>query len=257
MRSVVQLLLLVDDAVVETARLNPLRVFGQGGEGEGSLPLEDCCQIGHQLQGVLLLESGPELLVSPQVSEDWFVNLPELGQGYVGKMSSEEVAEEGGVVRLPPLALGHVGPFIIERTRVPPLLSEGGSFPRAHLRGVHGHFLVSISLCASLLGRRRGGGRVSWGLCLPITFRGCRSLGLPLRLGLRQRARLGLGASLRLGMPPSLRRLLGSLLTGAHLSGPLEPYLTMAPTLSLGGRAGRGAHGGGGVPSTGGTGRCH
>ena len=257
MRSVVQLLSLADDAMVETAHLNPLHVFGQGGEGEGSLPLEDCCQIGHQLQGVLLLESGPELPVSPQVSEDWFVNLSELGQGYVGEMSLEEVAEEGGVVRLPPLALGHVGAFVIESTRVPPLLSEVGSFPRAHLRGVHGHFLASISLCAGLLGRQRGGGRVSWGPRMPITFRGCCSLGPPLRLGLRWRAHLGLGASLRLGMPPSLRRLLGSLLTGAHLSGPLEPYLTTAPTLPLGGRAGRGARGGSGVPSTGGTGRCH
>ena len=65
----VQLLSLTDDAVVETAHLNPLRVFSQGGEGEGSLSLEDCCQIGHQLQRVLLLESRPELLAGPQVSE--------------------------------------------------------------------------------------------------------------------------------------------------------------------------------------------
>ena len=74
---------------------------------------------------------------------------------------------------------------------------------------------------------------------------------------------LGLGASLRLGMPPgmrasnTLRGLLGSCLAGAHLSGPLYPYQAMAPTLPLGGRAGRGACGGGGVPGTGGTGRCH
>ena len=257
MRSVVQLLSLADDAMIETPRLNPLRVFGQGGKGEGSLSLEDCCQIGHQLQGVLLLELGPELPASPQVSEDWFNNRPELGQGYVREMSSEEVAEEGGVVHLPPLTLGHVRAFVIERTRVPPLLSEGGSFLRAHLRGVHRHFLVSISLCGGLLGCQRGGGRVSWGPHLPITFRGCRSLGPPLGLGLRRRACLGLGASLRLGTPPSLRGLLGSRLAGVHLSGPLEPYLIMAPTLPLGGRAGRGAHGGGGVPSTGGTGRCH
>ena len=169
----------------------------------------------------------------------------------------EEVMEEGGVVRLPPLALGHVGAFIIERTRVPPLLSEGGSIPRVHLRGIHGHFLAGISLCGGLLGRRRGGGRVSWGPRLPVTFRGCCSLSPPLGLGLRQRTCLGLEASLRLGTPPSLRGLLGSRLAGAHLSGPLEPYLTMAPTLPLGGRAGGGARGGGGVPSTGGTGRCH
>ena len=233
MRSVVQLLSLTDDAIIEAPRLNPLRVFGQGGKGEASLSLEDCCQIGHQPQGVLLLESGLELPASPQVSEDWFDNRPELGQGYVKEMSSEEVAEEGGVVHLPPLALGHVRAFVIERTRVPPLLSEGGSFPRAHLRGVHRHFLVSISLCGGLLGHQRGGGRVSWGPCLPITFRDCHGLGLPLRLGLRQKARLGLGASLRLGTPPSLRRLLGSFLAGAHLSGPLEPYLTTAPTLPL------------------------
>ena len=168
MRSVAQLLSLTDDAVVETACLNPLCVFSQGWEGEDSLSLEDCCQIGHQLQRVLLLESGPELPASPQVSEDWFDNLPELSQGYVGKMSSEEVMEESGVVRLPPLALGHIGAFVIERTRVPPLLSEGGSFPRTHLGGVHGHFLVSISLCGGLLGHQRGG-RVSWGPCLPVT----------------------------------------------------------------------------------------
>ena len=71
MVSVVQLLSLVDDTVVEAPRLNPLCVFSQGGKGKASLSLEDCCQIGHQLQGVLLLESGPELPVSPQVSEDW------------------------------------------------------------------------------------------------------------------------------------------------------------------------------------------
>ena len=70
--------------------------------------------------------------MSPQVSEDWFDNWPELGQGYVTVMSSEEVAEEGEVVRLPPLALGHVRAFVVERTRVPPLLSESGSFPRVH-----------------------------------------------------------------------------------------------------------------------------
>ena len=152
MRSVVQLLSLADDAMVETARLDPLLVFGQGWKGEGSLPLEDCCQIGHQLQGVLLLESGPKLPASPQVSEDWFVNLPELGQGYVGEMSLEEVTEEGGIVCLPPLALGHVGAFVIERTRVPPLLSEGGAVLRAHLRGVHRCFLAGVSLCGGLLG---------------------------------------------------------------------------------------------------------
>ena len=39
--SVVQLLTPEDDRMVEAARLNPLLVFGQGGEGEGSLPLED------------------------------------------------------------------------------------------------------------------------------------------------------------------------------------------------------------------------
>ena len=137
--------MLADDAVVETTCLNPLLVFGQGGKGKGSLPLEDCCQIGHQLQEVFLLKPGPKLLASPQVPEDWFVNRPELGQGYVGEMSSEEVTEEGGIVCLPPLALGHVGAFVIERTRVPPLLSEGGAVPRAHLRGVHGCFLADIS----------------------------------------------------------------------------------------------------------------
>ena len=256
-RSVVQLLSLADDAVIETPRLIPLCVFGQGRKGEASLALKDCCQIGHQPQGVLLLESGPELPASPQVSEDWFDNQPELGQGYVRVMSLEEVAEEGGVVRLPPLALGHVRAFVVKRTRVPPLLSKGGSFPRAHIRVVHRHFLVSISLCGGLLGCRRGGGRVSWGPHLPITFRGCCGLGPPLRLGLRWKVRLGLGASLRLGTPPSLRRLLGSRLAGAHLSGPLEPYLTTAPTLPLRGRTCRGACGGGGVPSMGGTGRCH
>ena len=81
--------------------------------------------------------------------------------------------EESGIVRLPPLALGHVAAFIVERTRVPPLLSEGGSISRAHLRGVHGHFLVDISLCGGLLGHQRGGGGVSWGPRLPVTFRGC------------------------------------------------------------------------------------
>ena len=237
----VQLLSLVDDAVVETPHLNPLHVFGQGGKGEGCLPLEDCCQIGHQLQRVLLLELGPELPASPQVSEDRFDNQPELGQGYVREMSSEEVAEEGGVVHLPPLTLGHVRTFVIERTRVAPLLSEGGSFPRVHLRGVHRHFLASISRCEGLLGHQRGGGRVSWGPHLPVTFRGCYSLSPPLGLELRRRACLGLGMSLRLGTPPSLRGLLGSHLAGAHLSGPLEPYLTMALTLPLGGRAVRGA----------------
>ena len=226
--------------MVETARLNPLLVFGQGGEAEGSLPLEDCCQIGHQLQGVLLLEPGPKFPASPQVPEDWFINQPELGQGYVEEMSSEEVTEEGGVVHLPPLALGHIGAFVIERTRLPPLVSEGGSVPRVHLRGVHGHFLVGVSLCGGLLGHRRGGGRVSWGLCLSVTFRGCCSLSPPLGLGLRWRVRLGLGVSLRLGTPLSLRGLLDSRLAGAYLSGPLEPYLTMAPTLPLKGRAGRG-----------------
>ena len=110
--------------MIEAPRLNPLRVFGQGRKGEASLSLEDCCQIGHQLQGVLLLESGPELPVSPQVSEDWFNNQPELGQGYVREMSSEEVVEEGGVICLPPLTLGHVGAFVIKRMRVSPLLSE-------------------------------------------------------------------------------------------------------------------------------------
>ena len=119
-RSVVQLLLLTDDTMVEAPHLNPLCVFGQGGKGEASLSLEDCCQIGHQLQGVFLLESGPELPASPQVSEDWFDNLPELGRGYVREMSSEEVAEEGGVICLPALTLGHVGTFVVERTRVPP-----------------------------------------------------------------------------------------------------------------------------------------
>ena len=172
-------------------------------------------------------------------------------------MPSEEVAEIGEVIHLPALTFGHVGAFIVKRTRVPPLLSEGGSSPRVHLRGVHRHFLVSLSLCGGLLGHRRGGGRVSWGPRLPITFGGCCGLGPPLRLGLRQKARPGLGASLRLGTPPALRGWLGSCLTGAHLSGPLEPDLTTAPTLPLGGRASRGACGGSGVPSMGGTGRCH
>ena len=177
----------------------------------------------------------------------------------MGEMPLEEVTEEGGVVRLPSLTLGHVRAFVLERTRLPLLLSEGGSVPGAHLRGVHGHFLADISLCGGLLGHQRGGGGVSWGPCLPVTLRGCCGLSLPLGLGLRWRVRLGLGASLRLGMPPSpaLRGLLGSCLAGAHLSGPLDPYLTTAPTLPLEGRAGRGACGGGGVPSTGGTGRCH
>ena len=255
MGSVVQLLSLADDTVVEAPRLNPLCVFGQGGKGKASLSLEDCCQIGHQPQGVLLLESGPELPASPQVSEDWFDDLPELGWGYVRVVPSEEVAEEGEVIRLPALTFGHVGAFVVKRTRVPPLLSEGGSSPGAQFRGVHRRFLASLSLCGGLLGCRRGGGRVSWGPRLPITLGGCRGLGLP--LGLRRKARPGLGASLRLGTPPSLRGLLGSRLTGAHLSRPLEPDLTTAPTLPLGGRASRGACGGGGVPSTGGTGRRH
>ena len=170
----------------------------------------------------------------------------------MGVMSSEEITEEGGVVRLPPLALGHVGAFIIERTRIPPFLSEGGSVLRAHLRGVHRHFLMDISLHGGLLGLQRGGRRVSWVPHLSVAFRGCCSLSLP--LGLRRKACLGLGSSLRLGTPLSLRGLLGSHLAGAHLSGPLEPYLTMALTLPLGGRAGRGACGGGGVPCTGGAG---
>ena len=139
------------------------------------------------------------------MSEDWFDDLPELGWGYVRVVPSEEVAEEGEVIRLPALAFGHVGAFIVKRTRVPPLLSEGGSSLRAHLRGVHRHFLVSLSLCGGLLGCRRGGGRVSWGPRLPITFGGCHGLGLPLRLGLRWRACLGLGASLRLGTSVSER----------------------------------------------------
>ena len=149
------------------------------------------------------------------------------------------------------------GPLSLKGTRVPQLLSEGGSFLRAHLRGVHRCFLVGFSRGGGLLGRRRGGGRVSWGPCLPVTFRGGRSLSPPLGLGLRRRAHLGLGTSLRLGTPPSLRGLLGSHLAGAHLSGPLEPYLTMAPTLPLGGRASRGACGGSGVPGMGGTGKYH
>ena len=41
--SVVQLLSLADDTVVEACRLNPLRVIGQGGKGKASLSLEDCC----------------------------------------------------------------------------------------------------------------------------------------------------------------------------------------------------------------------
>ena len=94
------------------------------------------------------------------------MNLPELGWGYVRVVPSKEVAEEGEVIHLPALIFGHVGAFIVKRTRVPPLLSEGGSSPRAHLRGVHRHFLVSLSLCGGLLGRRRGGGRVSWGPAL-------------------------------------------------------------------------------------------
>ena len=172
----------------------------------------------------------------------------------MGVMSPEEITEEGGVVRLPSLTLGHVGVFVIERTRIPPFVSEGGSIPRVHLRGVHRHFLMDISLHGGLLGCQRGGRRVSWSPCLSVTFRGCCSLSPPLGLGLRWKARLGLGSSLRLGTPSSLRGLLGSCLAGAHLSGPLEPYLTMALTLPLGGRAGRGACGGGGVPSAGGAG---
>ena len=101
MGSVVQLLSLADDTVVEAPHLNPLCVLGQGGKGKASLSLEDCCQIGHQPQGVLLLESGPELPASPQVSEDWFNDLPELGRGYVRVVPSEEVAEEGEVICLP------------------------------------------------------------------------------------------------------------------------------------------------------------
>ena len=191
------------------------------------------------------------------LTEDWFDNQPQLGQGYVREMSSEEVAEEGGVIHLPALALGHVGTFIVERMRVPPLLGEGGSFLRVHLRGVHRHFLAGFLWGGGLLGHRRGGGRVSWGPCLPVIFKGGRSLSPTLGLGLRWRAHLGLGTSLRLGTPPSLRGLLGSCLAGAHLSGPLDPYLTMAQTLPLGGRASRGACGGSGVPSIGGTGKCH
>ena len=133
--------------------------------------------------------------------------------------------EEGGVVHLPPLTLGHVRALVLKRTRLPPLISEGCSIPRVHLRGVHGCFLVDISLGGGLLGCRRGGGGVSWGPRLPVTLRGCCGLSLPLGLGLRWRARLGLGASLRLGTPlsPTLRGLLGSRLAGAHLSGPLDP----------------------------------
>ena len=173
-------------------------------------------------------------------------------------MPSEEVTEEGGVVRLPPLTLGHIWAFILEQARLPPLISEGCSVPGAHLRGVHGRFLADISLGGGLLGHRRGGEQVSWGPRLPVTLRGCCGLSPPLGLGLRWRARLGLGASLRLDPPPSptLRRLLGSHLAGAHLSGPLDPCQTTAPTLPLGERAGRGTCGGSGVPSTG-TGRCH
>ena len=183
MRSVVQLLSLADDAVVETARLNPLLVFGQGGEGEGSLPLEDCCQVGHQLQGVLLLEPGPELPASPQVPEDWFINRPELGQGYVGEMSLEEVTEEGGVVHLPPLALGHVRAFVFERTRLPPLLSEGGSI-LGHTSEVSMGISWWTSPCVEACwAHRRGGVGVSWGPDLPVTFRGCCGLSPPLGLG--------------------------------------------------------------------------
>ena len=120
-------------------------------------------------------------------------------------------------------------------------------------------FLGGHLLGGGLLGCQRGGGGVSWGPHLPVTFRGGCGCGLspPLGLGLRWRACLGLGASLTLGTPLSLRGLLGSRLAGAHLSGPLDPCLTTAPTLPLGGRAGRGACGGGGIPSTGGTCRCH
>ena len=156
----------------------------------------------------------------------------------MGVMSSEAITEESGVVHLPSLTLGHVGAFVIERTRVPPFVSEGGSVLRAHLSGVHGCFLAGISLCGGL----------------SVTFRGCCSLSPPLGPGLRREVRLVLGSSLRLGTPPSLRGLLGPRLAGAHLSGPLEPYLTMALTLPLRGRAGRGARRGSGVPSTGGTG---
>ena len=145
-------------------------------------------------------------------------------------MPSKIVPEEGGIVHLPPLTLGHIRAFIIKRVRLPPFISEGFSIPGACLRGVHGCFLVAISPGGGLLGRRRGGGR---GSCLPVTLRVCCGLSLPLGLGLRWRARLGLGmhlrlgASLRLGSPlgmrgsPTLRGLLGSHLAGAHLSGPL------------------------------------
>ena len=39
--SVVQLLTPKDEGMIEAARLNPLLIIGQGGEDEGSLPLED------------------------------------------------------------------------------------------------------------------------------------------------------------------------------------------------------------------------
>ena len=177
-------------------------------------------------------------------------------------MPSEIVPEEGGIVHLPPLTLGHIRAFIIERARLPPFISEGFSISGACLRGVHGSFLAAISPGGGLWGCRRGGGG-SWGPCLPATLRGCCGLSPPLGLGLRWRACLGLGASLTLGTPlgmrasPALRGLLGSHLAGAHLSGPLYPYQATALTLPLGGRADRGACGGGGVPGTGGTGRCH
>ena len=99
--------------------------------------------------------------MSPQVPEDWFDDLPELGQGYVRVVPSEEVAEEGEVICLPALTFGHVRAFVIKRTRVPPLLSEGGSSLGVHLRGVHRHFLASLYLCGGLLGCQRVGGRVS------------------------------------------------------------------------------------------------
>ena len=59
--------------------------------------------------------------MGPQILEDWFINRPELGQGYLGVMPSEIVPEEGGVVCLPPLTLGHIRAFIIEWARLPHL----------------------------------------------------------------------------------------------------------------------------------------
>ena len=86
------------------------------------------------------------------MSEDWFNDLPELGRGYVRVVPLEEVAEEGEVICLPALAFGHVGAFVVKRTRVPPLLSKGGSSLGVQFRGVHRHLLVSLSLCEGLLG---------------------------------------------------------------------------------------------------------